>query len=314
MPSARGGRKKQRSWDNASTRKKESIMAMTIDHPADTVLTHTDVVPPIGPRVRWSGVMSGLFIAVGVLILLTALGLAIGITALGDPRTATSETASGLGVGAGIWTFITLLIAYFFGGMISSQVTDRPDRTGAVIHGALVWVLFMLFLLWMMVSGISLGLTGLFGTVRTLAQGAGAVGMGAVAAGGDLTSGLGLNDPNQVLARLDDPNTATVLASATGMSNEEARAALSDLRSRVEAVKEDPARVAAEVRTFVGQYTERVRQRAMEAAAATQERAAVGSWVTFGVMVVTLIVAIVGAMTGVPNLQQWRETFVRTRN
>jgi len=290
-------------------------MAITVDHPiTDTVLTHTDVIPPIGPRVRWSGVMSGLFVAIGTLILLTALGLAIGITALGDPRMATSETASGLGIGAGIWTFITLLIAYFLGGMVSSQVTDRPDRTGAVIHGALVWVLFMLFLLWLMVSGISLGLTGLFGTVRTLAQSAGAVGMGAMAAGGDLTRGLGLDDPNQILARLDDPNTATVLASATGMSNEEARAALSGLRSRVEAVKDDPARVAAEVRTFVGQYAERAQQRAMEAAAVAQENAAVGSWVTFGVMVVTLIVAIVGAMMGVPNLQRWRETFVQIRN
>lgn len=289
-------------------------MAITIDHPIDTVLTHTDVIPPIGPRVRWSGVMSGLFVAIGTLILLTALGLAIGITALGDPRTATSETASGLGIGAGIWTFITLLIAYFLGGMVSSQVTDRPDRTGAVIHGALVWVLFMLFLLWLMVSGISLGLTGLFGTVRTLAQGAGAMGMGAVASGGDLTKGLGLDDPNQVLARLNDPNTATVLASATGMSNEEAQTALNGLRSQVEAAKDDPARMAAEVRTFVGQYAERARQRAMEAAATAQEGAAVGSWITFGVMVVTLIVAIIGAMTGVPSLQQWRETFVRLRN
>jgi len=257
--------------------------------------------------------MSGLFVAIGTLILLTALGLAVGITAIGDPRMATSETASGLGIGAGIWTFITLLIASFLGGMVSSQVTDRPDRPGAVIHGALVWVLFTLFLLWLMGSGISLGMTGLFGTVRTLAQGAGAVGMGAIEAGGDLTKGLGLDDPNQVLAKLDDPRTASVLASATGMSNDEARAALSDLRTRVEAVKDDPARVAAEVRTFVGQYSERAKQRAMQAAATAQQGAAVGSWITFGVMIVTLVVAIAGAITGVPSLQQWRQTFVRLR-
>jgi hypothetical protein len=292
---------------------KEFLMAMTIDHPTETVLTQTDLIPPIGPRVRWGGVMSGLFIAIGTLLLLTALGLAVGITAVGDPRAATSDTASGLGIGAGIWTFITLLIAHFLGGMVSSQVTDRPDRTGAVIHGALVWVLFMLFMLWLMLSGISLGLTGLFGTVKTLAQGASAVGMGTIQAGGDLTKSLGLDDPNQVLARLDDPSTATVLVSATGMADEEARAALSDLRSRVEAVQNDPARVAAEVRSFLGRYSERARQRALQAAASAQEGATVGSWVTFGVMVVTLIVAIVGAMTGVPSLQQWRQTFIQLR-
>jgi cytochrome c-type biogenesis protein CcmH/NrfG len=258
--------------------------------------------------------MSGLFGAIGVLLLLSALGFAIGITALGDPRAATGDTASGLGIGAGVWTFITLLVAFFLAGMISTQVTDRPDRNGAIIHGILVWVLFMLCLLWLMVSGVSLGLTGLFGAVQSLAQGATAVGISTGAAGGDLTQRLGLDDPTQVSAKLDDPRTAETLAAATGMSNEEARAALQDLRSRVETVQNDPARVAAEVRSFVGQYAERVKQQAMMAAVKAQRGAAIGSWVTFGVMVVTLVVAIGGAMSGVPSLQRWRQAFVRLRS
>src|SRR5215475_15341285 len=106
-----------------------------------TVAEGRDIIAPVGPRVRWGGVMSGLFVAIGTLMLLTALGLAIGITALGDPRAATGETASGLGIGAGIWAFISLLLACFFGSMVSTQVTDRPDRPGAVIHAVLVWVL-----------------------------------------------------------------------------------------------------------------------------------------------------------------------------
>lgn len=59
--------------------------------------------PPIGVRVRWSGVTSGWVMALGTLLWLTALGLAIGITAIGDPRAADSNTASGLGMGAGLW-------------------------------------------------------------------------------------------------------------------------------------------------------------------------------------------------------------------
>ena len=53
--------------------------------------------------------MSGSVVALGVLLLMGALGLAIGVTALGDPRAATSATASGLGIGAGVWAFITLV-------------------------------------------------------------------------------------------------------------------------------------------------------------------------------------------------------------
>jgi hypothetical protein len=288
-------------------------MAIITEHTNEAALAHTALVTPLGPRVRWGGVMSGMFVAIGALMLLSALGLAIGISAIGDPRVATTETASGLGIGAGIWTFITLLVAYFLGGMVSTQVTDRPDRAGAVIHGALVWVLFMLFLFWLMVSGISLGLTGLFGTIRTVAQGATAIGIGAADVGGDLTQRLGLDDPNQVLAKLDDPRTASILAAATGMSTEEAQAALSNLRSRVDAVKDDPARVAAEVRDFLGQYAERAKQEAMKAAATAQRGAAIGSWITFGVMLVTLVVAIAGAMSGVPSLQRWRDAFIRLR-
>lgn len=290
-------------------------MAIITEHTTDeAVLVHTDIVPPLGPRVRWGGVTSGFFVAIGALLLLTALGLAIGITVLDDPRVVTGEEVSNLGIGAGIWAFISLLVAFFFGGMVSTQVTDRPDRPGAVIHAVLVWVLLMLFILWLMVSGITLGMSGLFSAMTALARGAtAAVGIGA-AAGGDLTQSLGLDDPNQILARLNDPRTASTLATATGMSTEEARAALSDLRSRVEAVQNDPARVAAEVRTFLGQYAERAREQALRAAATAQRGATIGSWITFGVMLVTLAVAIAGAMSGVPSLQRWRQAFIRLRN
>jgi hypothetical protein len=255
--------------------------------------------------------MSGFFIAIGVLIVMGALGLAIGVTVLGDPRQATGEMASDLGIGAGVWAFVTLLIALFLGGMVSTKVTDRPDRPGAVMHGALVWVLFFLFTLWMIANGVSLGLSGLFGAVSGVARSA----TTAVAAGGgDLIRTLGLNDPNQVLAKLDDPVTASTLASATGMSVEEARVAVGNLRSRIEAVRDDPARVASEVRDFLSQYSERAKQQALAAAAKAQHGATIGSWITFGVLVVSLAVAIAGAMGGVPSFRRWRGQVVEVRS
>ena len=278
-------------------------MAIVTDNLEEARDERTNILPPQGPRVRWTGVMSGFFIALGVLMVMGALGLAIGVTAVGDPRQATGETASGLGIGAGIWAFITVLVAVFLGGMVSTKVTDRPDRPGAVMHGALVWVLFFLFTFWMIGSGVSLGLGGLFSAVGGLASGA----TTAVATGGgDLVQRLGLNDPNQVLAKLDDPATASTLAAATGMSVEEARASLADLRSRVEAVRDDPARVAAEVRQYLAQYSERVKQQALTAAAAAQHAATIGSWIAFGVMVVTFGVAIGGAIVGIPDFRRWR--------
>jgi hypothetical protein len=286
-------------------------MATITEHVEETLDERTNILPPQGPRVRWSGVMSGFFIAVGVLIVMGALGLAIGVTALGDPRWATGETASELGIGAGVWAFITLLIAVFLGGLVSTKVTDRPDRPGAVMHGALVWVLFFLFTLWMIANGISLGLSGLFGAISGMARSATTA---MVVGGGDLVQTLGLNDPNQVLAKLDDPRTASTLAAATGMSEEEARTALGNLRPRIEAVRDDPARVTSEIRDFLAQYSERAKQQGLAAAAKAQQGATIGSWITFGVMIVSLGVAIGGAMGGVPSFRRWRGRTVEVRN
>jgi hypothetical protein len=286
-------------------------MAIITDHVEETLDERTNMIPPQGPRVRWAGVMSGFFVAIGVLMIMGALGLAIGVTALGDLRAATSETASGLGMGAGVWAFITMLVALFLGGIVSTKVTDRPDRPGALIHGVLVWVLFSLFTVWMIASGISLGLSGLFGALSGLARGA----TTAVAAGGgDLVQTLGLNDPNQVMTKLDDPATASTLAAATGMSTEEARAALGELRARVQAVRDNPAQVAAEVREFLAQYSERAKQQALVAAAKAQRGATIGSWVTFGSMVIGLGVSIAGAMGGVPSFRRWQRRVVEVHS
>jgi hypothetical protein len=297
-------------------------MALITDHREDALEERTtderingDVIKgrstrflPRGTRVRWGGVMSGFFVALGVLLLMGALGLAIGVTALGDPRAATSATASGLGIGGGVWAFITLVAAVFLGSLVSTAVTDRPDRTGAVIHGTLVWVLLSLFSVWMIASGVSLGVSGLFSAMSGLASSA----TTAVAAGGgDLVQTLGLKDANQVTQKLEDPTTASTLAAATGMSNDEATAALADLRARVDLVRDDPARVAAEVRDFLAQYAERAKQQAMAAAATAQRAAQMGAWITVGALVVSLGAALAGAMAGMPSLRRrWREPMV----
>ena len=116
------------------------------------------------------------------------------------------------------------------------------------------------------------------------------------------------------MEKLDDPVTVSTLAAATGMSTEEARAALGDLRARLQGVRDDRARVAAEVRDFLAQYTERAKQQALAAAAKAQRGAKIGSWVTFGVMVVGVGVSLAGAMGGVPSFRRWRGRVVEIRS
>ena len=72
--------------------------------------------------------MSGFVVALGVLLLMGALGLAIGVTALGDPRAATSATASGLGIGGGVWAFITLVAVIYLSAYIDEITAARAGH------------------------------------------------------------------------------------------------------------------------------------------------------------------------------------------
>jgi hypothetical protein len=217
-----------------------------------------------------------------------------------------------MGIGAGVWAGITLLIACFLGGLVSTRVADRPDRGGALIHGALVWTVVSVFLLWLLGQGLSFGLSNLFGALGGLTRTAATAVTATVTGGNDLAQSLGFTEPSRIMERLDDPETVSLFAAATGMSTEEARQALTQFRSQVEAVRENPDRVATEVRNFLDQYADRAQQQALKTAAAVQEDATVGSWVTFGILSLTLLVSILGALAGTPSLRTWRLRWANT--
>jgi hypothetical protein len=256
--------------------------------------------------------MSGFVVAMGTILLLMALGVAIGITTLGDPRTTTDYVEQGLGVGASVWGAITILLACFLGGMVSTRVTDRPDRSGAFLHGTLVWTLVSVFLLWLIGQGISFGLSNLFSALSGLTQTATSAVTSVVSGDTDLVQRLGFDNPSQIMNRLDDPEVVSVFATATGMSTEEARSAINQLQSQVEAVRDNPEQAMTEVRNFLAQYADQAKQQAQQVAATVQQGATVGAWVTFGILAATLVVAVLGALSGIPSLDAWRSRWVHT--
>ena len=59
-------------------------------------------------------------------------------------------------------------------------------------------------------------------------------------------------------------------------------------------------------------HADRARQQALKAAAAVREGATVSSWVTFGVLVLTLVVAMLRALAGSPSLRTWHMRWTHT--
>jgi ElaB/YqjD/DUF883 family membrane-anchored ribosome-binding protein len=259
------------------------------------VAERAQLTPLETARISWAGIWSGFLIGLGLLMLLSTLGLAIGISTA-DIGPGQSENAKAFGIGAGIWAGLSLLIALFVGGMIASRVSVVVDRTVATTHGALVWVLTMLGVLYLAGAGISLGMSGVLGVAR----GAGSAVTNAAGGLTDLTSG----DVDQILARLNEPKTIGVVAGATGMSQDEARGALTDIRAKVEAARNNPEQAAAEARNGVQQLTARAKERASSVAQQAQPYASRTAWTALAIMVVSLAAAVVGAVWGAARAQQ----------
>jgi hypothetical protein len=265
-------------------------MAITNTDVRDQVVVAPSATTP-GLRVAWSSVWSGFLIAVGAFLLLTVLGLAIGISAA-DVTPGSDGNAKGLGFGAAVWSGVTLLIALFLGGLVATRTGMVYDRAVGMTEGVLVWVLSILALIYMAGSGIGMLSSGVFGALGGAVQGAAASVRNVDVS--QLTSG----DVNQVVARMKDPATVRLVAAATGTPEQEARSTLSAIAQRVEAARADPARATAEARAGVEELAVKASARVERAAAQAQPYAAATLWSTLGAMVVALLAAIAGAMVG----------------
>ena len=124
-----------------------------------------------GMRVSWGGVWGGVLVAVGLLLLLAALGVAVGITATDPAQTDPSK----LGTGAGIWAGVSLLVALFVGGMVSTRIGAIFDGTTGFFEGALVWVVSVLLMGYLAASGVGTLAGGAFSMIGGAQQAVGSV-------------------------------------------------------------------------------------------------------------------------------------------
>ncbi len=63
-----------------------------------------------------------------------------------------------LGTNAGIWGFISLLVALFTGGWVTTQVTVGESRTEAMLYGVVLWATTCVLLLWLAANGVQAGM------------------------------------------------------------------------------------------------------------------------------------------------------------
>jgi hypothetical protein len=243
-----------------------------------------------GLRVSWGGIWGGVLCAVGAMLLLAALGVAVGISAV-DPGQTDGST---LGTGAAIWSGVALLLALFLGGLVSTRIGAISDRTTGFFEGALVWVVSVLLMGYLASSGIGAVAGGAFKLLGGATQ---AVGQAMQMQTGNIDVSGGVE---QIAQRLRDPETARGIASATGMPPQEVQSSLEDTARRVEAQRDNPAQAASEARKGFAGLMERAKSSgALERKAQeVKPKATAAAWITLGALLLSLIASVLGAAAG----------------
>jgi hypothetical protein len=265
-----------------------------------------------GFHLRWSAIFGGGVLALGVWILLHALGMAAGLTAV-DPR----DTGSlrGAGIMTGVWSVIAPLIALFCGGWVAARTAGVVSRGTGAIHGAVVWGLATIAGVFMVASllgttvraGVKLGGAAV-GGVSALAQ---AGGQGAQTMGldiGDLlgpinqrleAQGLPAMTPQQMRAvtsdvvnrglregRLDRDTLAESLAANTELDQQQVQQIASELQAGLQA--------------RAGQLKQQAQTTALEAA----DTIGKVMWGVFLGLLLGLAAAVLGAVAGTSRSQR----------
>ena len=116
---------------------------------AQAELVSVTETPALLSRVSWGAIFAGTVIALGLLILLSLLGTAFGFRAI-DPQG--GAAFEGVGIGTGIWWIVTSIVALAIGGYVAGHLSGIPEKRSATAHGASVWGLLTLAMLWLAAS------------------------------------------------------------------------------------------------------------------------------------------------------------------
>ncbi len=299
-------------------------------HPGqyDTATT----VPSLLKRISWGAIFAGAAVALGIMVLMGLLGLAIGAGSINPGEE--QNPLDGLGTGTIIWWIITSLVALFVGGRVAGQLAGFPSRNTAMVHGLTVWALATFFTVWLASTAFSTIAGGAISMVSSAARGVGTV-AGAVAPDSlpsaetgrmaqqarqdvaGLAQQAGITEADAEAAQQVVEDTARNIVTSPGDIGSEVNTMIDDLfrgegavvsqaeRDRlVQAVAErtgvTPAEAEQTVDAWVAQ-TQNVGQAIESGADEVTDALSAAAWGAFATSLAALIAAIIGAATGAPK-------------
>ncbi|QJE72037.1 hypothetical protein HHL28_01995 [Aerophototrophica crusticola] len=170
-------------------------------------------VVPAARRISWGAVFGGVVLGLALNLLLSLLGIGIGLTTVDPAQVGGSPAASSLGIGAAIWWVLSMLAAMFVGGYAAARLAGVFQRGDGILHGLVTWAFLLLLTFYLLTSAIG-GLVG--GAFSTLAGGVrGATGAAQQAAeGSGITGGQVAQQADRLVAQIAPNATPDQVAQA----------------------------------------------------------------------------------------------------
>lgn len=176
--------------------------------PAETsvaVFDNDNVVEASRPldRIRWGSVLAGLVTALSTLVVLSLLGLAVGLTTYES-----GDQLNNFGIGAGIWGAVSTLVAFFLGGWIAARTAAVRGSSNALLNGAMVWAVAIPLIMYLLGTGV--------GSMMNMATDAAAATVPALTQDANATDATAAADTVQAQAQQVDPATVNNAAQDAG--------------------------------------------------------------------------------------------------
>ncbi|MBY0135074.1 PhnA-like protein (plasmid) [Paracoccus yeei] len=271
-------------------------------HPSVSEDAHTIMIN----KVSWGAIFAGVVVALVGQVLLTMLGVGIGLATL-DPGTGDNPAASTFSIAAGIWYVLAGIIAAYAGGYIAARMSGKTVPTTGALHGLTTWAFTTLLVLYFLsttvgslVGGVFSGISNAIGGVgQTVAQ----------------TAAPALENVNpldeierQVRATGNDPealntaavNAARALVTGDEESRDEARQQAAQALANARGIPiEEANQQIAQIEQRYQQTVDRVQQRAAEAADAAAAGVSTGAILAFVALVLGAMAGWLGGRSGV---------------
>lgn len=116
-------------------------------------------------RFSWGAIFAGVAMAIVVYLLLSVLGIAIGVSTI-DPLEENNPVA-GIGMGAGIYTVVTSLISLFVGGFTAGSLAIIQDRRDRTLHGLTTWAVVTIVTFMLLTTAVGRVIGGTASMVAT---------------------------------------------------------------------------------------------------------------------------------------------------